>query len=175
METKSTMSIGSIIGLAAIVLVLWGLFNAMGNNEKMQTGLHYLQTGDSHLDYHQLARLDAQHSGIPADLFERQINQESGFNPNAVSPAGAVGIAQIMPDTARGWGVDPWNPVQSLSVAADHMSWYVTHYGGDYAKALAAYNAGTSTLDTAIARYGSNWKVGVPAETQNYIRAIMGV
>jgi soluble lytic murein transglycosylase-like protein len=175
MESKSTLSIGSIIGLVAIVLVLWFCFNAMSNNEKLQTGIHYLQTGQTQLNYHQLARLDAQHSGISADLFERQINQESGFNPNAISPAGAVGIAQIMPATAASWGVDPHNPVESLSVAADHMSWYISHYGGDYAKALAAYNAGTSTLDAAIAQYGTNWRAGVPAETNRYITAIMGV
>ena len=175
METKSTVSIGSIIGLAAIVIVLYLGMNAMGNSEKLQTGLHYLQTGDKSLDYHQLARIDAQHSGIPADLFERQIAQESGFNPKAVSPAGALGIAQIMPSTAQSWGVDPMNPVQALSVAADHMAWYVSHYGGDYAKALAAYNAGTSTLDTALSRCGSNWRACVPAETDRYIHAIMGV
>lgn len=170
---KPTLSLSSIIGLAAIVLVLYLGMQAIGNSEKLQTGIHYLQTGDANLDYHQLAGVDAQHSGISADVFERQINQESGFNPLAVSPAGAIGIAQIIPATAKSWGVDPYNPVQSLSVAADHMAWYVNHYGGDYAKALVAYNCGTAPLDSAIARYGANWRRGVPAETQRYIATIM--
>lgn len=79
-----------------------------------------------------------------------------------------------MPSTARGWGVDPSNPVQSLSAAADHMAWYISHYGGDYAKGLAAYNAGTATLDSALSQCGPKWKACVPAETQRYIIAIMG-
>jgi soluble lytic murein transglycosylase-like protein len=173
LESKSPTSFGSIIALAALVIVLYLGMQAMGNNQKLQTGIHYLQTGETHLDYHQLARQDAQDHGISADLFERQINQESGFNPNAVSPAGAIGIAQIEPDTAKGWNVDPWNPVQSLSVAADHMSWYQSHYGS-FDKALACYNAGTDALEKSMAQYGSNWRIGLPAETQRYISAIMG-
>ena len=51
METKSTMSLGSLVGLCAIVLVLWFCFNAMSNNQKLQTGINYLQTGKTQLDY----------------------------------------------------------------------------------------------------------------------------
>lgn len=47
METKSPMSVGSLVGLAAIVLVLWFCFNALSNNQKLQTGIHYLQTGQT--------------------------------------------------------------------------------------------------------------------------------
>jgi len=173
MDSKSTLSIGSIVGLCAIVLVLWFCFNAMGNNSKLQTGINYLQTGKTSLDYHQLARLDAQQNGISADLFEKQINQESGFNPNAVSPAGAVGIAQFMPSTAQGLGINPYDAVQSLSGAASLMARYYTKYQG-YDKALAAYNAGTDTLNTAIANCGVNWRACVPSETDRYIRAIVG-
>lgn len=171
MEPKSTVSIGSIVGLCAIVLVLWFCFNAMGNNAKFQTGLNYLQTGQEQLDYRKLARQDAIDNGISADLFERQINEESAFSPAAISPAGAIGIAQIMPDTAAGWGIDARNPVASLSAAASAMARYYTTYQS-YAKALACYNAGSATLNTAIARYGANWEVGLPQETQNYIRII---
>jgi hypothetical protein len=78
METKSTMSLGSLVGLCAIVLVLWFCFNAMSNNQKLQTGINYLQTGKTQLDYHQLARLDAEHAGISGDLFERQIQMGYG-------------------------------------------------------------------------------------------------
>jgi len=165
--------VGSIVGIVAIVFVLWFCFNAMSNNSKLQTGINYLQTGKTSLDYHQLARLDAQQNGISADLFEKQINQESGFNPNAVSSAGAIGIAQFMPSTAQGLGINPYDAVQSLSGAASLMARYYTKYQS-YDKALAAYNAGTATLDSAVSNCGSNWRVCVPAETQRYITAIVG-
>lgn len=141
------------------------------NGDGSYTSIDNQSSGST--DYRMLARQDAMNAGISADLYERQINQESGFNPNAVSSAGAIGISQIMPDTAKGWGVDPWNPQASLQVAAQHMAWYYNHYGYDYAKALAAYNAGTGTVDNAVYCYGTSWEQHVPAETQGYISAIM--
>src|SRR4051794_14374655 len=78
----------------------------------------------SSTDYRSIARQDAIDAGIRADYFEAQINQESGFNPSAVSYAGAIGIAQIMKDTAKSWNVDPWDPIASLKVASQHMAWY---------------------------------------------------
>ena len=86
---------------------------------------------------------------------------------------GAIGIAQIMPRTAAGWNVDPRDPVASLSAAAKAMAWYQNHYGS-FEKALAAYNAGTDALDRAMAEYGADWRIGLPAETQRYIHAIVG-
>jgi soluble lytic murein transglycosylase-like protein len=166
----------SIIAIGAVVAILLGLVMAFMGNPKVSGGINYLSTGNTAPsgDLHALARQDAIDNGISADLFERQINQESGFNPNAVSPMGAIGIAQIMPSTAQGWHVDPHDPIASLSAAAKAMTWYNNHYG-NYAKALAAYNAGTSTVDTAIAEYGASWRIGLPAETQRYITAIIGV
>lgn len=170
---KSALSAGSIIGLCVLVLVLWWGMQAMGNNSKLQMGIHYLQTGQRQLDYHQIARQDAIHAGIDPDIFERQMNQESGFNPNAVSQAGAIGIAQIMPGTAAEWNVDSTDPVASLSAAAVAVAHYYTLYQS-YPKALAAYNAGTSRLDTALTQCGTSWRACVPVETQRYIQAIMG-
>jgi soluble lytic murein transglycosylase-like protein len=92
-------------------------------------------------------------AGIDPDLFERQINQESGFNPKAISPMGAEGISQFMPDTARGLGIDPWNASDALKGAAQLMARYTAKYR-DYSKSLAAYNAGTDALEKAMARYG---------------------
>ncbi|HEX3642844.1 MAG TPA: lytic transglycosylase domain-containing protein [Ktedonobacteraceae bacterium] len=120
-----------------------------------------------------MARQDAIDNGIDPALYERQINQESGFNPNAVSSAGAIGIAQIMPSTASSWHVDPWNAADSLRVAADHMHWYYQHYGYDYAKALAAYNCGPNCVGGALAGCSSFWRRCIPAETKNYIENIM--
>jgi hypothetical protein len=100
-------------------------------------------------------------------MFVRQMLAESGLRPGQTSSAGAQGIAQIMPATARGWGVDPNDPHAALAAAAGAMTKYIKSYGGDYAKALAAYNAGTG----AVAKYG-----GVPPfkETQNYVKKILG-
>lgn len=124
--------------------------------------------------YHLIAQAAAERHGLDPDMFVRQIRQESGFNPDVVSPAGARGIAQIMPATAKGWGVDPMDPVASLEAAARNMASYIKTYmkqGKDLATsqalALAAYNAGPVN----VAKYG-----GVPpfAETQNYVKRIMG-
>lgn len=125
--------------------------------------------------YIAIAQQDAAGVGISPDYFVRQINAESGFNPNAVSPAGAVGIAQFLPSTAAGLGVNPLDPIQALRGAARLMANYAQNYGGDYAKALAAYNAGSGTVQYAVNACGANWMNCVPPETQQYIHTIMGV
>ncbi|HET9999363.1 MAG TPA: lytic transglycosylase domain-containing protein [Ktedonobacteraceae bacterium] len=125
--------------------------------------------------YIAIAQQDATDAGISPVYFVRQINQESGFNPNAVSPAGAVGIAQFEPGTAAGLGIDPWNPVQALRAAAQLMANYNRMYGGDYAKALAAYNGGTGTVQYAVNNCGANWLNCLPGETRHYIYVIMGI
>ncbi len=125
-------------------------------------------------DYVAIARQAAASAGIPQDYFVRQINQESGFNPNARSPAGAVGIAQFEPSTAAGLGIDPYDPIASLYGAARYMARLDNSYDGDYAKALAAYNAGPPAVTRAVNNGGANWLAYMPAETQRYVHAIMG-
>ncbi len=125
--------------------------------------------------YVALARQDALDAGIPPDYFVRQIYAESGFDPNAASPAGAIGIAQFEPSTAAGLGINPYDPAQALSGAARLMASYAIQYKGDYAKALAAYNAGGGSVDNAVASCGAGWLSCEPAETQNYIYKIMGI
>ena len=125
------------------------------------------------MNYMEMAAATAQQYGIDPEIFVRQMVQESGLNPDAVSPAGAVGIAQIMPDTARqpGYGITPISdrndPEASLQFGAQYMRAMLDKYGGDYGLALAAYNAGPGAVDQAG---------GIPAfeETQNYVRAILG-
>ena len=124
-------------------------------------------------NYRAMAMQDALQAGIDPSAFVRQIQQESGFNPNAKSPAGAEGIAQFMPSTAAGLHIDPWNPAQALQGAANLMGSYVRQYGGE-AEALAAYNAGPDALQSAKNRGGSNWRAFLPTETQNYIHSILG-
>lgn len=125
--------------------------------------------------YVAIAQQAAISAGIPADYFVKQINQESGFNPAAISPSGAVGIAQFLPSTAAGLGINPYDPVQALNGSAHYMARLYNQYGGDYAKALAAYNAGSGTVQNAINLGGANWMNFLPGETRNYIRVIMGI
>ena len=127
--------------------------------------------------YEPIARKYAVQYGIDPNLFAAQIQRESNWNPVARSGAGAQGIAQIMPATAKGWGVDVSNPDQSMQVAAKNMSKYIKTYqknkglnpNGDYLTAhklaLAAYNAGPG----AVQKYK-----GIPQykETQNYVSGI---
>lgn len=116
-------------------------------------------------DYRRLARETALRHGIDPDIFEAQIDQESRFNKNAVSSAGAQGLGQLMPGTAAELGVkNPWDPVQNLDGAARYLKRMLRQFGG-YPEALAAYNSGPGT----VARAG-----GVPniPETINYVDSV---
>jgi soluble lytic murein transglycosylase-like protein len=108
----------------------------------------------------------AQANGIDPALLAGLIKQESGFNPNAGSGAGARGLTQLMPGTASGLGVtNVLDPVQSINGGAKYLKQQLDAFGGDVAKALAAYNAGPG----AVQRFG-----GIPpySETQNYVRIV---
>ena len=116
--------------------------------------------------YLTLAHDAARRHGVPRDLFARLVQQESGWNPLAVSHRGALGLAQLMPDTARLLRVDPRDPAQNLDGGARYLSLQYQRFG-DWRLALAAYNAGPG----AVIRHG-----GVPpfAETRGYVLAILG-
>jgi hypothetical protein len=106
------------------------------------------------------------HYGIPQQLLIRQIMAESGGNPAAKSPAGAVGMMQLMPATAKGLGVgNPYDPRENIMGGAHYLADQYQHFG-NWRDALAAYNAGPG----AVTKYG-----GVPpyAETQDYVDKIL--
>jgi len=112
------------------------------------------------------ARAAARRYGVPEDLFLRLVQQESGWNTQAVSTKGATGLAQLLPETADRLGVDETNPHENLDGGARYLRMMYDRFG-DWRLALAAYNAGPQ----AVEKYG-----GVPpyAETANYVRRIMG-
>lgn len=121
------------------------------------------------LDY---ARKEAARQGLPNGVIERLINQESGGNQYdkngniLTSPAGAMGIMQLMPGTAQGLGVDPRDPMQNIKGGVTYLATQFKKFKS-IPLALAAYNAGPG----AVQKYG-----GVPPykETQNYVKKIMG-
>ncbi|MBF0104772.1 MAG: lytic transglycosylase domain-containing protein [Deltaproteobacteria bacterium] len=116
--------------------------------------------------YKHLVEAKAKKYGLDPNLLAGLIRQESNFNPYAVSHCGAMGLGQIMPETARYLGVkDPFNAAQNLDASAKYLKEQLDNFGGDVNKALAAYNAGPG----AVKKYG-----GIPpfTETQNYVRAI---
>lgn len=113
-----------------------------------------------------MARAAADKHGVPQDLFLRLVYQESRFNQNAISHAGAIGLAQLMPDTAKELRVDPNKPHENLEGGARYLKMQYKEFG-TWRLALAAYNAGPG----AVKKYG-----GIPPfnETKQYVRIIAG-
>ncbi|GCE15913.1 lytic transglycosylase domain-containing protein [Tengunoibacter tsumagoiensis] len=173
---------GSVAGLALVgVMGFQAITNApqahaAAAQPSTSSTIQYVQTSPvaAVSPYVATARAAATRHGINPDLFVRQIQQESGFNPNARSSAGAIGIAQFMPATAASMGVNPRDPNAALDGAARLMADNNRMYGGDYAKALAAYNAGPGTVNAAVRAGGARWLAYTPAETQHYVHVIMG-
>lgn len=113
-----------------------------------------------------MAKVAAQTYGIPEDLFLRLVQQESGFNQGAVSPKGAIGLAQLMPSTAAALGVDPSDPEENLRGGARYLKMQYDKFGS-WRLALAAYNAGPEAVEAHN---------GIPPydETENYVKVILG-
>ena len=105
--------------------------------------------------------------GLDEAFVKAVINQESGFNPNATSHCGAMGLMQLMPSTAQGLGVtNAYDAEQNIEGGTKYLKGLMDRFGNDKKLALAAYNAGPN----AVKKYG-----GIPpyAETQNYVKKVL--
>lgn len=128
-------------------------------------GIRPTSVGAGEATYAPLFAAAGARHGISPALLTAVARAESGFDPSARSPAGAQGLMQFMPATARGLGIDPWNPEQAVDGAARLLKENLQRFGSTEL-ALAAYNAGPG----AVSRHG-----GIPPyrETENYVRKIM--
>ena len=147
------------------------IYNTMlGLNKRQDTSITEnavtIQTGSTSMDA--IFEEAAKTYDVPLNLLKAMGKAESGFDANAVSPAGAQGVMQLMPATARSLGVDdPFDARSNIMGGAKYISQQLKKYNGNIDLALAAYNAGSGN----VAKYG-----GVPPfkETRNYIQRIKG-
>ncbi|KFI26470.1 lytic transglycosylase domain-containing protein [Paenirhodobacter enshiensis] len=123
-------------------------------------------SGNYRGQYLRSAKAAAARHNVPEDLFLRLVQAESGWNPVAISPKGARGLAQLMPETAALLGVNPMDPEENLEGGARYLRMMYDRFG-NWRLALAAYNAGPGAVD----QHGD-----IPpfAETRNYVQAVFG-
>jgi soluble lytic murein transglycosylase len=117
--------------------------------------------------YEKLIDRVARAEGLDTDLLRAVVEAESNFDPNAISKKGAVGLMQLMPETARGMGVtDPFHPAKNLEAGARYLRRLIDKYQGKLTLALSAYNAGEKAVD--------EYK-GIPPypETREYVEKVL--
>ncbi|MGE5633102.1 MAG: lytic transglycosylase domain-containing protein [Caulobacteraceae bacterium] len=118
-------------------------------------------------EFNQIIEDIAKKYNISSSIIKAVIKAESDFDPNAVSKTGAMGLMQLMPDTAKALGVtNAFDPIQNINGGVKYLKEMLAEFGGNLEYALAAYNAGPNS----VKKYG-----GIPpfTETQNYVRSIM--
>jgi soluble lytic murein transglycosylase-like protein len=116
----------------------------------------------------ELISLVSKRHQLDADLVHAVVRAESAYDPNAVSSAGAVGLMQLMPATARQYGVkNRRDPAQNLLGGSRFLRYLIRRFDNDLSLALAAYNAG----EGAVMRYGK--RIPPYRETQNYVRKVL--
>ncbi len=162
-RTAATVQAGSTAAPTAFAAALQAATTATGSGAA-PTGAEAAGSGA----YDSLIEAAALRNGLDPAVLHGLIEQESGFNPDAQSAAGAQGLTQLMPGTASSLGVaNPLNAAESIEGGARYLSQMMSDFGGNTSEALAAYNAGPG----AVRQYG-----GVPpyAETEGYVSKVLG-
>jgi soluble lytic murein transglycosylase-like protein len=117
----------------------------------------------------QLIARVAGESGVDVQLLHAVVHVESGYDARAVSPAGAIGLMQIMPATGRRFGaVNLYDPGENLRAGAAYLNWLMRRFDGDLPLVIAAYNAG----EQAVSRHGN--RIPPYPETRAYVRRVIG-
>lgn len=119
--------------------------------------------------FRSLIKSAAESAGIEEELLDALVAAESSYDPNARSSAGALGLSQLMPATAKAMGViNPFDPAENLNGGAKYLASMLQRFGGDTKLALAAYNAGPG----AVEKYN-----GIPpyAQTQAYVQKVLAL
>lgn len=135
-----------------------------GEDTGLQQGSGNVSSGSGEID--NMIRTAADKYNVDPSLLSAIAETESNYKQSAVSSAGAVGIMQLMPDTAASLGVNPYDAQQNIEGGAKYLHGLLNTFGGDVRKAVAAYNAGPN----AVKEYN-----GVPPykETQNYVDKVL--
>lgn len=144
----------------------WKLY-AKESKRQYQYASYTTQKKYSRTQYDNLIASVARNQGMNPSVIKSIIEVESGYNPYARSSKGAMGLMQLMPQTAQDLGVtDPWDPMENITGGTKYISWLIRKYNGNLMLALAAYNAGPSAVDS----YG-----GIPPyqETADYVRNVL--
>lgn len=136
-------------------------------NETNATDANNIPSEKTSGDYSSLIDSSARKYNLNSSIIKAVIQAESGYDPNAVSNKGAMGLMQLMPNTAKGLGVDnAFDPAENIEGGTKFLKGLLEEFGGNLELALAAYNAGAGS----VRKYG-----GIPPyeETQNYVKKIM--
>lgn len=149
-----------------------GQATLQGNTDKNVTLEKVIKDNIKSTDLDGAIKEAANKYGVEEELIKAVIKQESGFNQNAVSKAGAIGLMQLMPKTADSLGVNPYDALENIDGGTKYLRGLLNSFSGNKALALAAYNGGIGRMK----------KLGVdtveeiskmPSETRNYVNKVL--